>query len=90
MSDIPPAIRTAVVLRAGQRCEYCGLSQAGQEAAFHIDHIVPRTADGPTTTENLALACGFLFTPQGGETNCCRSAIGRENNTLQSASAEMV
>ena len=45
------------MLRAGNRCEYCGLSQAGQEAAFHIDHVVPRVAGGPTEPSNLALAC---------------------------------
>lgn len=43
--------------RAEGRCEYCGLSQAGQEATFHIDHIVPIAADGPTESQNLALAC---------------------------------
>jgi hypothetical protein len=54
---IPAALRTLVIRRAGERCEYCGLSQAGQEAAFHIDHIVPRAAGGETTEANLALAC---------------------------------
>jgi len=29
----------------------------GQEATFHIDHVVPRAAGGLTTTDNLALAC---------------------------------
>lgn len=43
--------------RAGNRCEYCRLSQLGQEAVFHMDHVVPRAADGPTTSDNLALAC---------------------------------
>jgi hypothetical protein len=57
MSDIPAALRDEVVLRAGSRCEYCGLSQAGQEAAFHVDHVVPRIAGGPTELNNLALAC---------------------------------
>ena len=57
MSDIPAALRDEVVLRAGNRCEYCGLSQAGQEAAFHTDHVVPRAAGGPTELDNLALAC---------------------------------
>jgi HNH endonuclease len=57
MSDIPASIRTAVALRADQRCEYCGLSQAGQEATFHIDHVLPRAAGGPTKEDNLALAC---------------------------------
>lgn len=57
MSDIPARLRRLVTGRAGGRCEYCGLSQEGQEATFHIDHITPRVEDGPTTAENLAWAC---------------------------------
>jgi hypothetical protein len=57
MSDIPVVLADEVRLRARGRCEYCGLSQLGQEAVFHIDHIIPRAADGPTLSENLALAC---------------------------------
>jgi hypothetical protein len=57
MSDISASLHEEVVLRAGQRCEYCRLSQLGQEATFHIDHVVPRAAGGPTTAANLALAC---------------------------------
>lgn len=37
MTNIPPRLRTEVVLRAGDRCEYCKLSQLGQEAMFHVD-----------------------------------------------------
>ncbi|MBC8140524.1 MAG: HNH endonuclease [Armatimonadetes bacterium] len=57
MSDIPARLRRLVIDRATNRCEYCGLSQAGQEATFHIDHITPVVAGGETITENLALAC---------------------------------
>jgi hypothetical protein len=57
MSDIPVALRKEVVERAQNRCEYCGLSQIGQEATFHIDHVIPQAAGGQTTAENLALAC---------------------------------
>jgi len=57
MSDITRSLREEVTLRAGNRCEYCGLSQLGQEASFHMDHVVPRAAGGPTTADNLALAC---------------------------------
>ena len=57
MSSIPTILVRHVVERAQDRCEYCGLSQVGQEATFHIDHVLPRVADGPTTLENLALAC---------------------------------
>jgi hypothetical protein len=57
MSDISPALHAEVELRAGNRCAYCGLSQLGQEATFHIDHVIPRAAGGLTVPENLALAC---------------------------------
>jgi HNH endonuclease len=55
--NISASLRRQVIERAGNRCEYCGLAQTGQEAAFHIDHVVPVTAGGSTNLENLALAC---------------------------------
>jgi HNH endonuclease len=57
MRYIPAEVRRLVSQRAMGRCEYCGLAQEGQEATFHIDHIVPVAAGGQTTVENLALAC---------------------------------
>ncbi|MCE9638050.1 MAG: HNH endonuclease [Planctomycetes bacterium] len=57
MTLVPRQLRALVVARAESRCEYCGLAQEGQEATFHVDHVVPVTADGPTTAANLALAC---------------------------------
>lgn len=57
MSYISVELRRKVVARAGNRCEYCGLSQQGQAATFHVDHIVPLAQDGPTALDNLALAC---------------------------------
>ena len=57
MSGIPAGLRRLVKEQANGRCEYCGLAQIGQEATFHIDHIQPVSADGPTIAENLALAC---------------------------------
>jgi hypothetical protein len=57
MAGIPARLRAAVIRRAGNRCEYCGLAQVGQVATFHVDHIRPRAANGPTTLANLALAC---------------------------------
>ena len=35
--NVPLPLKRAVFQRAGGRCEYCGLSQAGQEAQFHVD-----------------------------------------------------
>lgn len=68
MSDIPAGLRTLVVARAGNRCEYCQLSQVGQEATFHIDHVQPRSAAGPTSPENLALACVSCSLRKGSQT----------------------
>jgi hypothetical protein len=57
MTKIPASLRLLVKQRAGDRCEYCGLSQLGQEATFHIDHVIPVAAGGETKADNLALAC---------------------------------
>ena len=50
-------MRKLVIRRARNHCEYCQLSQKGQEATFHIDHIKPVNSGGETIVENLALAC---------------------------------
>ena len=52
MSVISPSVHAEVVLRAGQRCEYCRLSQLGQEATFHIDHVIPRAMTTDTNSPN--------------------------------------
>jgi len=57
MRYIPVDLRILVIQRAHNRCEYCQLSQEGQEATFHIDHVIPVAAQGKTSLENLALAC---------------------------------
>ncbi len=56
-AHIPLFLRKLVIKRAGNRCEYCRLSQLGQEATFHIDHVKPIVAGGETVADNLALAC---------------------------------
>lgn len=54
---IDAGLRAIVVQRAAGRCEYCGLAQVGQEASFHVDHVIPVKQGGATVGENLALAC---------------------------------
>lgn len=52
------ATRRLVRERAGNRCEYCGLSQDQSPlAALHIEHILPKKHGGTDSLENLALAC---------------------------------
>ncbi len=57
MRSIPAHLRRLVLQRSGGYCEYCQLSQAGQEATFHIDHVTPVASGGQTVADNLALAC---------------------------------
>jgi len=57
MRIVSARLRRLVAERAVGRCEYCGLSQEGQEATFHVDHVIPVAAGGRTVAENLALAC---------------------------------
>ncbi len=65
---IPATLERRVRERAGARCEYCGLAQHGQEATFHVDHVLPRRNGGPTTLENLALACVSCSLRKGART----------------------
>lgn len=54
---VASALAGLVKTRAENRCEYCGMSQSLQGATFHVEHIIPLTCGGSSTTENLALAC---------------------------------
>jgi len=78
MSYIPTFLRRLVIRRAGGRCEYCGLSQAGQEATFHIDHVIPVAAGGETVAENLALACVSCSLRKGARQNAVDPGAGDE------------
>lgn len=50
-------LRDDVTSRANKRCEYCQYPQEFSDSPLEIEHIVPRSADGPTEFNNLALAC---------------------------------
>jgi hypothetical protein len=56
MPRIPNAMRQRVIQRAGERCEYCRTLQA-IVVEMEIDHIIPLSANGATTLDNLCLAC---------------------------------
>lgn len=53
---IPDAMRQQVTERARGQCEYCRTQQI-IVVAMEIDHIIPQSAGGPTTLDNLCLAC---------------------------------
>ena len=76
MATIPASLRRLVIQRADNRCEYCGISQIGQVATFHIDHIIPVVAGGETIAENLALACVSCSLRKGARQNLEDSETG--------------
>lgn len=52
------AIKAVVRDRAGNRCEYCRLSQIDSPLApLQIEHVIPRKHGGTDEVANLALAC---------------------------------
>lgn len=69
MAYITPALRERVISRAYGRCEYCQTAQAIL-VEMEVDHIVPASAGGPTTEDNLCLTCvgcnGFKLAYQSG------------------------
>jgi hypothetical protein len=74
--QVPISLQRRVRLRAGERCEYCRIAQASQDATFHTDHVVPRVAGGTTSFENLALACVSCSLRKGARTTAIDRAIG--------------
>lgn len=49
-------IRFDVFNRDGFRCRYCGRGPA-QGVYLEADHVIPRSAGGPDTLDNLVTAC---------------------------------
>jgi len=56
-AKIPEALRRLIRTRAQSRCEYCQTSEWLSGLPCEIDHIIPRVKGGPTTADNLCLAC---------------------------------
>lgn len=54
---LPQALRELIRARAESRCEYCQTSEWLSGLSCEVDHILPRAKDGPTTPDNLCLAC---------------------------------
>ncbi len=51
------ALRRHVRELARERCEYCLIPESMTWVAHTIDHIIAEKHEGPTTADNLALAC---------------------------------
>ena len=58
--------RRNVYARDGNKCQYCGKGFATSELS--LDHIIPRSAGGASTWENLVCACTRCNAKKGGRT----------------------
>jgi hypothetical protein len=54
---VPAALLGQVRARAADRCAYCQSAEALLGVTFEIDHIVPQSAGGETSIDNLCLSC---------------------------------
>ena len=52
-------LREQVWNRAAGRCEYCQMPQPLDRLRFEVEHVIPGKHAGPTTADNLSLACFF-------------------------------
>lgn len=57
MPRIPPALRQAVLAAARDRCAYCLSPAQMMGVTFEIDHVIPHSAGGRTSLDNLCLSC---------------------------------
>ena len=59
MSTTPltAALRSAVAIRAQQRCEYCQLPEEYSFSSYEVDHIIAEQHGGETELKNLSYAC---------------------------------
>jgi hypothetical protein len=77
-SDIPDALYEFVHERAKGRCEYCLTSEEVSGNRCQVDHIIPRSHRGMTTTDNLCLACPACNGHKHARTHAIDSESGAE------------
>lgn len=59
---IPSALRRTIEVRDSETCQYCGARKGDPrepegKVSISIDHVIPVSAGGPTSEENLVVAC---------------------------------
>ena len=68
-SYIPKPLREKVAAQAGHRCGYCLTQQEFTAMPMHVEHIIPLAAGGPSTEDNLWLACPLCNSHKGTRTH---------------------
>lgn len=65
---IPEAMRQRIAETARYRCGYCQTLQVVVGYPLHIEHIIPEAVGGPSTEDNLWLACSVCNNYKGVQT----------------------
>jgi hypothetical protein len=78
-SPISAELRQLVASRADRVCEYCLVHEDDLFVGCHIDHIISEKHGGPTTADNLALACA-----------CCNRQKGSDIGSVSGSEGEFV
>jgi hypothetical protein len=76
-SRIPARLRRAVECRAEFVCEYCLIHADNVYVGCQVDHVVSEKHGGPTTLDNLALACSFCNRQKGSDIGSIDKATGQ-------------
>ncbi len=66
---IPKDLRQRVVDQGRHRCGYCLTRESIVGQAMEFDHLTPQSMNGPTTEENLWLACPLCNGSKGTRTH---------------------
>ena len=75
---IPARLRKRLIEQANGRCGYCLTPQEITGARMEIDHLIPESAGGLTTEENLWLACSSCNEFKGAQTHAHDPVTGRQ------------
>jgi hypothetical protein len=76
-SYVSAELRRPVWARAASLCEYCLIHEEDTVYGCEVDHVISEKHHGPTTLDNLALACWFCNNSKGSDLGSLDPATGR-------------
>src|SRR5262245_36934396 len=75
---IPVELRRRVEEQGRRRCAYCLTQESVTGTLMEVDHVIPEADGGPTTVDNLCLAC----TRCNEHKNARSTAVDSETNAV--------
>ena len=75
---IPAGVRQRVAEEARHRCGYCLRTEELMGMPMTLDHIIPEAAGGPSSEENLWLACRRCNEFKGPQTHARDPLTGKQ------------